>query len=225
MTIGERIREIRTDYGFTQEQLSNAIFVSRALVGNIESGKANATKRFIKNFCDEFKVNEEWLLNGEGEKYIDNSEYIVNPDLKLPIDDAFNTSAGCIFKYALIAKSLAISCNLDTAIWSVFNNTHFSLIMNFMISTFVLPGISNEQIEREFFQRFNSAFPEFDKYCDWKKLGIIKQKNLMEMNSNEIWKDIENLTFAVFDDPTVLGIPESAMREEKALSHRVYVKK
>lgn len=225
MSIGERVREIRTDYGFTQVQLSNAIFVSRALIGNIESGKANVTRRFIKNFCEEFKVNEEWLLTGNGEKYTDKSKYIVNPDLKLPVDDAWNTSTGCIFKYALIADRLAESCNLDTAIWTVFNNMNFVEIMNFIISSFILPGIRDIQREREFFQRFNMAFPEFDKFCDYEKLGKIKQKNLMEMKSNETWKDIDNLTFAVFDDPTVLGIPESAMREEKALSHRVYVKK
>ena len=164
MSIGARVKEVRLDHGFTQAQMANSLFVSRSLIGNIESEKANATKRFINDFCHVFRINEEWLISGEGEKYREDTTHIVNPQMQNPVDDVWNTSTGYIFKYAHITKALADSCNLDDEIWSIFNNIRWLEVFNFIISEFIVPGIRNPDQNRLFASRFEEAFPEYKDY-------------------------------------------------------------
>lgn len=232
MSIGNRVKEVRNDYGFTQEQMSRALFVSRSLIGNIESGKATATKRFINDFCQEFRINDEWLVSGEGTKYREDTTHVVNPQMQNPVDDVWDTSTGYIFKYAHITKALADSCNLDDAIWSIFNSQRWVDVLNFIISEFIIPGIRNDAQNRLFDSRFDKAFPEYRDYILKKKhtdslvdsvVQHRREKHLQDLNSKSIWNDIEKLTFAVMDDPTILGIEKSANIETKVLSHRIYV--
>lgn len=227
MFIGNRLKEVRCDHGFTQEQMSRALFVSRSLIGNIESGKATATKRFINNFCQVFGVNEEWLLSGEGTKYNEGISHIVNPEMKNPVDDVWDTATGYIFKYAHIAKALADSCNLDVSIWNIFNNQQWVDILNFIISEYIIPGVRNEAQNKLFIDRFEQAFPEYKDYILKKYTSTVvqhsRERRLQDLNSKSLWIDIEQLTFAVMDDPTVLGIEKSADIEAKVLSHRIYI--
>lgn len=227
MSIGTRVKEVRLDYGFTQVQMARALFVSRSLIGNIESEKANATKRFINDFCQEFRINEEWLVSGEGAKYREDTSHVVNPQMQNPVDDVWNTSTGYIFKYAHIARALTDSCNLDDAIWSIFNNAQWVDVLNFIISEFVVPGVRNDAQNRLFASRFEEAFPEYEDYIHQKygNAAVQNRENryLQELSSKAIWNDIDQLTFAVMDDPTVLGIEKSAAIETKVLSHRIYV--
>lgn len=229
MSIGSRIKEIRNDQGFTQEQMSSALLVSRSLVGNIESGKATATKRFINNFCQVFGVNEMWLTTGEGEKYRNVTHHVVDPHMKYPVDDVWDTATGYVFKYAHIAKALSDSCNLDDTIWNIFNQSQWVDVFNYIISKFILPGVRNADHGDRFIEQFRKAFPSFDDYIDEKNqennVERTSKKHMQELKNKSLWNDLEKLTFAVMDDPTVLGIEKSAEIEENVLSHRIYVER
>ena len=69
MTVGERIQLIRKDHGYTQKEFGEKLSLVASMICLLENGTANITERTIKSICNEFNVNREWLLTGEGEKY------------------------------------------------------------------------------------------------------------------------------------------------------------
>lgn len=69
MTLGERIKEVRTCKGLTQEQFSGKIGLSRNYVARIEIGERLPSDRTIKDICREFGVDELWLRTGIGEAF------------------------------------------------------------------------------------------------------------------------------------------------------------
>lgn len=70
MTIGERIKAVRTDKKLTLEKFGEKIGIKKSSLSQIENGKANVTDRVIKSICREFNVNEHWLLTGEGDMFL-----------------------------------------------------------------------------------------------------------------------------------------------------------
>ena len=69
MTLGERIKEVRTNKGLTQEQFSGKIGLSRNYVARIEIGERLPSDRTIKDICREFGVDELWLRTGIGKAF------------------------------------------------------------------------------------------------------------------------------------------------------------
>lgn len=67
MTQGERIKQVRTNAGLSQEKFGARIQITGASVSLLESGKSNASKQTIAMICGEFGVNEEWLRSGAGD--------------------------------------------------------------------------------------------------------------------------------------------------------------
>lgn len=67
--IGERIKEIRTLEGLTQQEFADKLGVSRPNITNYESGRREPVDAMIALICQKFKVNEIWLRTGEGEMY------------------------------------------------------------------------------------------------------------------------------------------------------------
>lgn len=66
MTIGERIRYLRKECLKikSSEEFGKKICISGSNVGNIETGRVNATDRVISDICTVFNVNEDWLRYG-----------------------------------------------------------------------------------------------------------------------------------------------------------------
>jgi len=66
LTIGERIRYLRKEHLKIKsaEDFGKKIGISGSNVGNIETGRVNATDRVITDICDCFSVNENWLRDG-----------------------------------------------------------------------------------------------------------------------------------------------------------------
>lgn len=67
--MNERIREVRKDAGLTLERFGEKINISAASCSNLESGKTSPSAQTFAAICRVFRVNEEWLRNGTGEKY------------------------------------------------------------------------------------------------------------------------------------------------------------
>ena len=69
MEIKDRIRFLRKDLGLTQTEFAAKLFVSMDSISLIERGVNNPASRTVEQICQEFNVNKEWLLTGEGEMY------------------------------------------------------------------------------------------------------------------------------------------------------------
>lgn len=91
MTVGERIKELRTNLGLTQEELAYKIgYKSRATVNKIESGEREITQSMIAKFASALHVTPSVIMGwddmptkkeGEIEKIV--SEATKREDLKI----------------------------------------------------------------------------------------------------------------------------------------------
>ncbi len=62
----DRIKFVRTSKNLSQDEFGRIINLSRSQIAGYETGAKNVTDRAINDICREFKINEEWLRNGEG---------------------------------------------------------------------------------------------------------------------------------------------------------------
>ncbi len=65
MTFGEKLKKIRTDSGFTQEELAQALYVSRAAISKWESGRGYPNIDSLKEIAKLFGVTIDALLSGD----------------------------------------------------------------------------------------------------------------------------------------------------------------
>lgn len=65
----ERLKELRTSLGCTQEEFGKRIGVKKAAVNKWEKGVNSIADSVILSICREFNVNEHWLRTGEGEMF------------------------------------------------------------------------------------------------------------------------------------------------------------
>lgn len=68
--MNERFKEIRKALELSQEKFGERLGVTKTAISKIESGTNNPTDTIIKLLCNEYNVNEEWLLNGDGEMFL-----------------------------------------------------------------------------------------------------------------------------------------------------------
>lgn len=61
-----RIKEIRLNRGFSQEEFGKRLGVTKSTISNIETGRFNLTDSMVKLICKEFNIDENWLRTGEG---------------------------------------------------------------------------------------------------------------------------------------------------------------
>lgn len=65
-----RIKQIRKNANLTQVEFGEKIGVKGNTITNYETGLRTPTDAVILSICREFNVNEEWLRNGIGEMFI-----------------------------------------------------------------------------------------------------------------------------------------------------------
>lgn len=66
----DRIKEVRTDQRMTQAEFGDLIGTGRQAIAFYEGGYRKPHGAAIAMICERFHVNKEWLLTGNGEKYI-----------------------------------------------------------------------------------------------------------------------------------------------------------
>lgn len=69
--MNERVKELRNYLGLSAEKFGSRLGVTRSAISRIENGIVNLTDQMQKSICREFNVNEEWLRNGTGEMFIE----------------------------------------------------------------------------------------------------------------------------------------------------------
>lgn len=87
--MNNRIKEIRNNFGLTQQEFADRIKVKRNTVATYEMGRSTPSDSAIALMCKEFSVNEEWLRTGSGEPYKKRNKsqeigYFANEIMDLP---------------------------------------------------------------------------------------------------------------------------------------------
>ena len=67
MNIASRLKQARKSRGYTQDALATAIGVSRGVISNIEYEKTEPQALVIRAICDVLRIDEHWLISGEGQ--------------------------------------------------------------------------------------------------------------------------------------------------------------
>lgn len=89
---GERLREIRSFFGLSQEVMAERFGLNQPAYSHFEQGFTKVDERFLKALQFEFNINPVWFRTGEG--YILNAKKEEDLELvKLRIDlvDKFNS--------------------------------------------------------------------------------------------------------------------------------------
>ena len=71
--MNERIKQIRKALHLSQDDFGKKLGVTRGVITNIELNKTEPKPLFIKLICETFEVNEDWVVNGTGEMFIQKS--------------------------------------------------------------------------------------------------------------------------------------------------------
>jgi len=66
LTLGRRVRELRTNKGWTQEELAEATRVTRVCIVAVEGGKQNVSMDILIRLANALSVSPEILLSSEG---------------------------------------------------------------------------------------------------------------------------------------------------------------
>ena len=69
----DRIKKIRKELDLTQQEFADRIGIARGNVGAYEVGKNAPSDAVISLICREFNVNEQWLRDGTGKMFIEQS--------------------------------------------------------------------------------------------------------------------------------------------------------
>ena len=69
-SINARFREVYEDSGLSQEKFAKRIKRSRGEVANIIYDKVVPRDEIIESVCEEFRIREEWLRTGKGDRKI-----------------------------------------------------------------------------------------------------------------------------------------------------------
>lgn len=74
--MNSRIRELRKALHLSQNDFAARIGLKQNAVSCMEIDGATITRANIKLICLEFSVNEDWLVNGEGEMFVQSEKNI-----------------------------------------------------------------------------------------------------------------------------------------------------
>lgn len=66
--VGIRIKQLRKDLKLTQKQFAAATGYTNIQIHLVESGKVKPSDKFLQKICDVYKVSQEWLLTGVGDR-------------------------------------------------------------------------------------------------------------------------------------------------------------
>jgi transcriptional regulator with XRE-family HTH domain len=64
-TVGERIREVREELGWTLERLAEKTRISRGFLSDVETNKTDISSEYLLRVADAMRASLDYLLRGE----------------------------------------------------------------------------------------------------------------------------------------------------------------
>ncbi|MBR5773500.1 MAG: helix-turn-helix transcriptional regulator [Clostridia bacterium] len=139
MDFGEKLQQLRKSRGLTQEELAQALYVSRAAVSKWESGRGYPSIDYLKQISHYFSVSIDDMLSGEKLLLIAEKENRSNIrglcDLVSGIVDIFSLLLIVLPLYSRAADGYVLSVNLLSYGGSVFNRAACWVLFCLMIAT------------------------------------------------------------------------------------------
>ena len=79
-TLSDRLKELRVELGISRSELGRKIGLSRSYMSRLESNqRSRIDSRCLDELRRQLRVNPEWLLTGNGNKYVANMEDAEEP--------------------------------------------------------------------------------------------------------------------------------------------------
>lgn len=98
MEINERLKYLRTEIlGVSQAEVGKVLGITKSGVSLIEKKQRRLTTKYINRLCEYYKVNREWLINGNGDVFGNKQFTYVLQDADIEID------IDCLQKYLDLA--------------------------------------------------------------------------------------------------------------------------
>lgn len=83
MDVHERLKVLREQLSLTTRAFGEPINMTGGAITNMEKGRRNITERTIRDICQVYDVNPDWLISGEEPMFCDVvSNLPVNDDVK-----------------------------------------------------------------------------------------------------------------------------------------------
>lgn len=73
--MNERVKELRSLLGMSQEQFAEEIGLKQGSLSDIERGRVGLSTANVKLICKTYHVSEEWLRSGAGQPFSHDFEY------------------------------------------------------------------------------------------------------------------------------------------------------
>lgn len=96
---GLRLSAWRKEKGLSQRALGSVLGVSQGYIGDIESGRSEPSRNFLRNLAERFGVSADWILYGTGSPHTERAagfeaarsagKRIEPPDLGMPMHGHF----------------------------------------------------------------------------------------------------------------------------------------
>lgn len=72
----DRIKQVRKHFNLSQAEFGEQLGVSRDAISNYELGRVIPTTLFVNHLCSTYNINRSWLMEGEGEMFLEQSRDI-----------------------------------------------------------------------------------------------------------------------------------------------------
>ena len=86
MSINDRIKALRKEKGLNQKDFAFSLGLTQSGVSYMEQSGSNVSDSSIKLICSKYRVSEDWLRYGTGEKYAESDTFSL---------DEYAASHGC----------------------------------------------------------------------------------------------------------------------------------
>ena len=80
-TAGDRIRAIREELRWTQDQLAEATGISKGFLSDVENNKRNVSSEYLLKIANALGASVDYLLRGEGKESFSREPVVIPPEL------------------------------------------------------------------------------------------------------------------------------------------------
>lgn len=221
--LGDRIKELRKEFDYNQEDFAFQFRLSKSHISKIEANKSKPSALVIAAIADFFDVNEEWLLTGEGEKLKKVIPHKYAPKAETPQ----KTTACYAYKYWRIACLLEKTCNLDVE-WDGLEVDEYSqIVINFILHKLIELKNGSIKSKYEFSRLLFEGFDDFDHYlAAWSKPTPLERKNKLDLQGSSLFvSDLNRYSLCLVDEgleEKVFSSEEKSSYESDLLEHRYF---
>lgn len=113
--MNKRIKQLRQALGYTQQEFADHLGIKRNTVSQYEIGRNKPIDSIINFICKEFNVNSDWLINGNGDMFLDSSA--------LSLDECADINKLNDTERAVIRGFMNLEPDVRQSIYDIFKTT------------------------------------------------------------------------------------------------------